>query len=330
MPKEIAHICIARKMAEKLPPKSLFHNPVKDHLLVYLYGSLATDSFYFYLAGPYKKEIKALSGRFHQPDQKGLKPILQFLTHYRNQNPQALAFAAGVGCHLITDSWFHPMVYYFSGIKGLHEGADARHRAFETAMDLYFRSLETTEKPISVDSVFSHITRSPQMISAFFNVLFQLTHQKTAKLIYAVIWHRVACWMFQNPTAYRLFRFLYHYRLGVPADYETLFYPTQKPVALPFFDHDIRYRHPVTGRLICQSIDFMVDRIVEQSITLLSILEGAILDHTDLSRCLDHENFPDIAPDISLSQFKYWLGQKDIHPLIYQGLNSSLYTRKQT
>ncbi|RLB91998.1 MAG: hypothetical protein DRH26_07135, partial [Deltaproteobacteria bacterium] len=157
MPKEITHWTLAATVANKLPKCSLFFDPIRSHPNLFLLGAITPDIPFYYLAGPKTALIQALSAPFHGTDGRALLPALTFLDNYPDQNPAALAFAAGVICHLLADTLFHPLVYYFAGMDGLHPGATARHRKFETAMDLYFLHLSQGRSPVSLARVIKNL-----------------------------------------------------------------------------------------------------------------------------------------------------------------------------
>ena len=139
MPKEITHFALARQLRYRLPQGSPFYEPVRTFPLLFRLGAIAPDIPFFYLAGPHKRKVQAISRHYHRTDGEALRPLLQFLDTHKS--PKALALAAGVVCHLVTDTVFHPMVFYFAGMDGVHPGATGRHRQFETAMDLHFHHL---------------------------------------------------------------------------------------------------------------------------------------------------------------------------------------------
>lgn len=319
MPKEIAHNHLARLLASRLPEKCLFHAPIQEHFHFFLYGAMVPDSFYFYIAGPKVAELQALSNRFHRSDEKSLEPLIVFLDHFQTKSPEALAFAAGICCHLIADSLFHPMVFYFCGMEGLHAQADARHRAFETAMDIHFWAL--AQREAKIQSIFRTVLESGSPLRHFLNILFDNKDpQIRSKLLYAVKSHQLACLFFKNQRLYSVIRFLHQYRLGISAEYETLFYPCSKPVRLPFFSNPVCFHHPVTGKLKCATIHELIEQSIEQSIELLMILEETLIKDDDLFKCMFHRHLPKIETNISKKDFRYWLQKKNIHPVIYKGL----------
>ena len=141
MPKEIAHFALARKTADALPKGLIFSNAVDRFFNLFVLGAVAPDIYFYYLAGPDKDRIQGLSKPFHRSDKKALLPVLSFLENREGQTGEdlpALALAAGVICHIMSDTRFHPLVYYYAGMDRIHKGATARHRQFETALDIWF------------------------------------------------------------------------------------------------------------------------------------------------------------------------------------------------
>ncbi|MFH2092452.1 MAG: zinc dependent phospholipase C family protein [Pseudomonadota bacterium] len=321
MPKEMTHISIARKVFDHLSEDSLFLGPIQKHFNLFLYGSIAPDTCYYYLLGPHALFIQNQSKKFHTTDSSSLVPVIDFLKHFPDKNPKALAFAAGICCHIITDTLFHPMVYYFSGIEGLHPGARTRHRLMETALDIFFWYQNRSDTPLFHDCVFSDLNRSETELICFLECLFSLEKRKwQTHLKRAFKSHHFSYNLFKNHTVYKIIKLFHRFKLGIPSRFETLFYPVSKPVELLFFNDLLHYHDPIKGTPITHKIEQLTQKTIQQVLSLLFIFQATRLQGQVLTDIMDHPDLPLIRPCLLKENFKYWYGQKDLQPVIYKDL----------
>ena len=322
MPKEIAHISLAKAVFHHLPETALFHGSIKNHFNLFLYGAVVPDAFYYYLVGPHSSFIQSQSKKFHTDDATSLIYVLDFLNRFPDKNSKTLAFAAGVCCHIITDTVFHPMVYYFCGMEGLHLGATARHRAFETALDLYFWHNNKDKEAVSLGPILNHLDLSKQQLIHYFELLLNLeTGQWQRYLHVALISHQYSHQLFQNIKIYKIINGLCQNRLGIHSKYESLFYPISKPQSLSFFNHNLYYRDPITNKLSVQSINDLTQKVIQQTTVLLSLLETSLISDHDVHQIIDQPSLPKIQPCLSKHYFKFWYNQTDLKKKLYKELN---------
>ncbi|MFH2057370.1 MAG: zinc dependent phospholipase C family protein [Pseudomonadota bacterium] len=321
MPKEIAHISLAQKVFRHLPENSLFLGSIKKHFNLFLYGSIAPDTCYYYLLGPHSSFIQNQSKKFHTTDTSSLLPVLNFLKHFPDNDPKAMAFAAGICCHIMTDTLFHPMIYYFSGMEDQHTDATTRHRLIETALDIHFWSLSKIDTSIFIDYIFNNLEIRGTELIHFFEYLFSLEKNKWERsLKYALKYHIFSYQLFKNHTLYRIIQFFHGYKFGIPSKYESLFYPSSNPVELSFFSGRIHYRNPIKGTPITTNIEALIQKTIKQVLILISILETALIYRQELSDVIHHPNLPKISPCLSKETFMFWNGQADIRRIIYKRL----------
>lgn len=323
MPKEITHISLAKDLETHLDPSSLFHGPVNANSNLFLYGAVAPDSCYYYLAGPHSRFIQNQSQKYHTADPSSLAPVLRLLNKSGPADSKALAFAAGLSCHLIADTIFHPIVYYFSGIEGLHPGADTRHRTFETALDLYFKNKIKLNNKISI----GHILKTPGMCQKdlinYFETMFSLESGRWRPcLSLAVKAHQISCFLFQNSLAARLCTDAPVTSAFFPEEHKALFYPKHSEVNHCFFDHTIQYQHPVTGRFFNCTITDLIKTARQQTLSLLAILEHTLLSGPNRSKShadiLEHPDLPTVQPCLPQKGFKFWYNQADLRKKLYK------------
>ncbi len=322
MPKEIAHLILAQKVSQQMPATSIFHGPVHRCFNLFQYGAVAPDTCFYYLFGPYASTVQKACQVFHSTDSSALQPVLGLLNHRPEPADDVLAFAAGLCCHILTDTVFHPMVYYFSGMDDLHEGATARHRLFETALDTCFASRHSAKKPVRLYPVVQSVEVSQDRLAWLLRkVLCPEPMLWERYLLRAIKYHQAAHWLFCNRIACRAVHFPAPTFMGLPPVYRNLFYPVPTPVFLPLFSHGIHFQDPETGKISSERISGMIDKVVSQTLLLLGRIEDGFLSDRDAGAFLADPGLPDIRPCLSprASDFKHWHGVSDLHTILYGG-----------
>ncbi len=319
MPKEIAHIHLAKDVFFHLPESSLFSKAIRTHFNLFLYGAIAPDTFYYYLFGPNPSFVLNLSHRIHAQNGSSLLPFLNFLNHFKKEEPGALAFLAGICCHIMTDTIFHPMVYYFCGMAGVHSNAEIRHITFETALDVYFWQIGKEKKMPDFDQIlYPHTIKKKRLID-YLEILFNLKHgSRKFHLSHALKCHKFACRCFQSISMYKVIKSLHQHGIKSLSKYEALFYPISKPVPLTFFDNIMHYKNPISGSNKTDTINDLSLRMRHQTLCILNLIENALLKNMDITSCLDHPDWPDIKPSFSKQEVLFWYEQKNIRKMIYK------------
>ncbi len=323
MPKEIAHLAMAQKAFGSLPKDALFYDPIQSHFNLFLYGSIVPDICFFYVIGPHASVVQKAGDIFHTSSPSSLYPVIEFLKRCPKNDPAALALAAGVCTHIIADTVFHPMIYYFAGLDNVHKGATARHRMLETAMDLHFCWSFPQETQISLPQAVSSLEISSDQVNDFLKKLFCKQNEPWAKYLpYALKAHHLACRLFLNYKLYRAIHILDRMDLGLPEKLKVLVYPFDGPVRFDFFDHPLDYRDPVSGELFCKDIKSLAEQAVENILLLLNIVEKLSGAWTEFERVISHENLPRIrpCPPLQEKKFKYWYGAENLRQIIYRSI----------
>lgn len=320
MPKEITHWTLAALLAEELPADSLFYEPIHSFPNLFFLGAIAPDIPFYYLAGPKTSLIQKLGAPLHGSDVRSLGPVLEMLDQNPGRQPAVLAFAAGVICHLLADTGFHPLVYYFSGKEGIHPGATARHRQFETALDLHFSFLY---KPlVSLARVVKNLEMPPKRLKDLLASLFQSPGEE-ASLGGALKFHMILQALFCSPLIYQVFGFLNRKTPWVPDRVMGLIYPC-KPCRMPdsllFFSQNLHYRDPVTGVGVSTRIQSLVEETFLAGKTILGLLSTALFQGDPAAGILDDPDLPLIRPDLPQEGFSFWQGKHHIEPDLYRGL----------
>lgn len=326
MPKEITHFALARELARALPGTSRFHGPVADFPNLFLLGNVAPDIFYFYLAGPDKDAVQKLGQPFHLPTALALGPVTDFLA--QDASSPALALGAGVVCHIVSDTVFHPLVYYYAGMDGIHPGATGRHRQFETAMDLHFWYLFSGETRL--DRVVKGVEIPKEKLIHLLAGLFRPSPLPAHRIWSALGWFKRIQALFGAKSVQTAVNWLDRSGYPLPPVLSGLVYPFGRPVRLPFFAGDIVYQDPCSGERVSTDLRSMAARAVESGIRVLDVLSRALpaggMDRPDAgpgvrNRVLSDPGLPQIRPDLPVRDAKTWHRRQDIMPLLYRGLN---------
>ncbi len=108
-------------------------------------------------------------------------PVLTFLEPIQSPDvdARALSLGAGIICHILADTVFHPLVYYHSGMSRVHPGATARHRRFETALDLYFLHLAGPGFRTCLGRILSQTEVTQENLLRHLGRLFSLENRET-------------------------------------------------------------------------------------------------------------------------------------------------------
>jgi hypothetical protein len=209
MPKEISHWYLADQVKSALPANSVFTEPVRTYENLFFLGAVAPDIPFYYLLGPKSSRILSAAEPFHRPDAGALTPVLSFFDRMGgvNADPGALSLGAGIICHILADTAFHPLVYYYSGQSRVHPGATARHREFETALDLYLLHQAGPGARISLKRTLSETEVARHRLMGYLADLFNLNEPGDQTCLeFAVRSHAFYQALFQKPSVYRFLK----------------------------------------------------------------------------------------------------------------------------
>ncbi|MCF8090915.1 MAG: zinc dependent phospholipase C family protein [Desulfotignum sp.] len=319
MPKEISHWYLAGLVRENLPEKSVFYKPLHTHENLFFLGAVAPDIPFYYLLGPKKNRIQAASDPFHSPDARALAPVLSFFDSmiFSQPDPAALSLGAGIICHILSDTAFHPLVYYYSGIFPEHPGATARHRQFETALDLYFQHLAGPGARTCLGSILENVEVSKSLLLKLLGKLFNLAgyHERTC-LGYAVRSQAFYQTLFRCTFLYRILHRMNQTRHRMSDSALSLIYPVKQGVALPFFYQKFQYQDPVTGRHCKASIPDLTRQVKRSGLCLLDMVSAKLAQQIPTGSLTGHPDLPEIRPGIPVCRF--WKRQDNLLTNLYQ------------
>lgn len=319
MPKEISHWYLADRVKSRLPEDSVFFDPVHACENLFFLGAVAPDIPFYYLAGPGSTRIRAAAKPFHRPDAGALIPVLSFFeqTRQTGMDARALSLGAGIICHLLADTAFHPLVYYYSGMSRVHPGATARHRQFETALDLYFLHQAGPKARTSLGQVLSQTEISRQKLLSYLCALFALEKPGIRTCLgYAVTSHAFYQALFQNRKVYRMLHRMNRrgYRLLDLA--LSLFYPDGRTGGLPFFDPMFQYLDPDTGKECKAGISDLVRDAETGALSVLARISEQVRRQRSLKGLVRDATLPRVRPGIACGRF--WREKPDLETELYR------------
>ncbi len=321
MPKEIAHFTMTRMTGEALgEDHAPFREAVEKYPALFVLGGVTPDINFYCMAGPGAKNIQALSAPFHRTDRQALVPVLKFLDRRLaggKKDLPAMALAAGAICHIMADTVFHPMVYYFAGMDGIHPGATARHRQFETAMDLYFWQDGRRDHWLGKRVACLEIPRSA--LTDLLADLFRAKSHRQARR--ALQWHTWIQYLFFAPWMKTIMAGFNRVGRPLPGKATGLAYPFSKGLALPFFAGDIAFFDPCTEEKNETRINAMAAEAVAGALAVMALAAEGMGGRQSLAAYLmAHPGLPKVRPGLPEEGFTLWKEEKNIMPRIYRGV----------
>ncbi len=319
MPKEIAHWYLADRVKSFLPEESVFFEPVHACENLFFLGAVAPDIPFYYLAGPGSARIRAAAEPFHRPDPGALIPVLSFFEQMQQfgKDARALSLGAGILCHLLADTVFHPLVYYYSGMPRVHPGATARHRQFETALDLYFLHQADIDTRTSLYRILGQTEVAPKTLINYLGKLFALEKPgDVTGLGYAVRSHAFYQALFRNAGVYRILSRLSKGRHRVLETALSLFYPDDQKENISFFDTGFQYRDPDTGRECRADIPGLVLKTETSALNLLARVSDQMGQNRSLICLAQDVTLPRVRPGMAAGRF--WREKTDLITDLYR------------
>ncbi len=319
MPKEISHWYLANRVKSNLPTDSVFFEPVHTCENLFFLGAVVPDMPFYYLLGPRAGRIQAAAEPFHGSDSQALTPVLFFLDRMRQTTVDAgaLSLGAGILCHILADTLFHPLVYYYSGMPRIHPGATARHRQFETALDLYFLHQTRTPARTRLGRILSETEVTRKKLLGYLGMLFGLDRPgDTTCLEYAVRSHVFYQALFQKKGVYRMLSGLNsggHRFLDVAL---SLFYPDDGKETSPFFHRLFQYQDPDTGQACRTRISDLARETETATLSVLTRVSDRMVQQRPLAGLAQDAALPRVRPGMAVGRF--WRGKNDLTTDLYQ------------
>lgn len=266
MPKEITHWAVAQKAADCAPGPDI-RRVIKDNMSLYLAGSVLVDSPYYAFIGGDKDLFAKAGARLHaMGEESPFAVVLRVPSVFTGKGAdQALAFAFGALTHIITDTVFHPMVYYLTGDYDDPDAAKRKkavtlHRLLETWMDVWFAKSWRLENggPLLRSTVAAY--RGAKNFTALASSLFFGREDMAAPARIAVASHAIIQASFKRRWIAQMAGFYGRMTRRDMGEFTALFYPQVTAEPPSFFSEPIRYKNPFTGEAFEESLADMEKR----------------------------------------------------------------------
>nr|MBC8361832.1 zinc dependent phospholipase C family protein [Candidatus Desulfatibia profunda] len=328
MPKEITHWHIAEKAFQHLNADSTLRRIISAHKYLYLSGAVVMDTPFYLLYGKGKSAMYNLANQIHDTPAHSLDFVKRTVSLSPQQTPPpVLAFLLGGLCHVYADANFHPLVYYFSG-TGTGETpeksrtAQSRHHTLETYLDLYY-----LDKGLFLPDVFyaSRIFKQVEMDKAGFVAVL--------KRFFSIRSESEFQYFKQALNMHMLLQHLFDWNLfkisllainclpGLNIDHwVSSFYPIKNPAPNTTFKNRLKYRHPVTGQDLHQSVPTIAQSVHQKILNGFKTIEGH-WNKSTLSSALDLLPGPNLYTGIEgfqKSEMKYFSTEMDVIELIFK------------
>lgn len=279
MPKELCHWLIARAAARTLDATVTAKTAAAVAACpeAFLVGAVAPDGP-FYVTGDAR--VVAIAGLLHgYGATDAYAPVQRAITSDDAVPAAAIAFAAGVLCHMAADTVFHPAVFYFTGFPthasvAVQRAYLFRHRAFETAMDLHLLAEQGQGIERRLDRLLVHVRARSEASDLFAAAA---RYYATSPREAATILERAGKTqrLFFSRTLRLLLRLRHLPHAGRNTDVSALFYADSSSWAARFTS-PCPYRDPVTGEHATFDLPGYFARAVARSVSLCESLERAL------------------------------------------------------
>lgn len=321
MPKELTHWHIAREALQRGVPAQV-GELIECNPPLYYIGAIAHDIAFYDFSKPSEVNIERVANQLHGVNgENTLVPLIEMMETALSQNNKntQLALLLGMLTHFVTDSIFHPMVYYMSGnyfAENPEERGKAvfRHRLLETAIDLWLENADPIEYPSDLIHLWRETGEAGR--EAFDLLVGYYAHLGNKSSNFKKSWrnYRYIQSAYSWSTPWRILAF--YRRLGHLSveKYEALFY--SQSLNLSFFDSRIDWLHPVTGTPYKMTLEELYKVCVEKVITLFEQLNTQSIEKWPLLlRELQPLSLDSGLPYVPVTQMKYFRAEPIEHRL---------------
>jgi hypothetical protein len=313
MPKEMTHWIIAGKALNRIDESGKIFKILSSGENLYYLGAVLPDTPAYLITGKDKKTVQALDREFHDPAGSSLAPAASLVQKYgESVPPEIMALLAGTITHIITDSVFHPFVFYYCG----HD--TQKHYRLETYIDLYFMSLYK-EKFKSFRKILKNVETDIETVSDFMSLYFD-RESSLKKNSYRKSLHQHA--LIQNAWFKPLLRKTsrgFNLIPGINLNQKLeLFYPSG--LKNKIFQDEYSYRDPVTGEKKRTTITDLAEEAIRRITIILQGLDE-ISNPEKISKYLLSIKGPNPLTGIEgikSDEMKFFSEIKDIDEVIFR------------
>lgn len=289
MPKEHCHWVLAEKIRKNLTSPFL-QKIIQENINLYYFGAVVLDSPFYRFWGKKNEKFQTLGQKLHG---YGKNNTLSFLSpiagHYGNYTEAPLwSCLLGMVTHVVVDSQFHPLIYYFCGSRfsdnpQTSNKAVYRHRLLETYLDFLYKQNFRLPREITVDSLYFNLEmENHEFITLVNQLYFPHNHVPLKEISKTINVHRIIQKSFYNKNIYNLVKTLNFFPFFKLDNFLVLFYFPEKKIPLHFQRKLLNYLHPVSGVKYEESILDIEKRILQKTHDFFSLIDQSIRsDHPE-------------------------------------------------
>ena len=249
---------------------------------LYDLGAVIPDTPFYHFLGRRRRDFLSAGWRLHGQDGEDTFAFLPVVSRFFDlkSNDSVWAFLLGALTHLVADSAFHPLVYYFSG-NPLHpdpeisRGAACRHRLIETFLDLHYMQRVSFDHKGKLAVVLENDDIDQIQFTALLSCLFFASYDYSPREIHKTLrLHKSVQSSFYKRSYAGVLKAVNLISLHSLDDITALFYPRKRDLPVPFFQDPIPYLHPVTGEECLESLYEIENRVIHRCQGIFSKLES--------------------------------------------------------
>lgn len=279
MPKEITHWAIATTARKNVHYKRI-KCVIDENYASFLAGAVAYDIPYYSSAKSSLILAKKADELHGVKSCKVWEPIINLLQNYSVDEDGdipdfLLSFILGCISHVIIDSHYHPLIYYFTGNcydKDIHKRNKAivEHRQFESHLDLYYLRKLNYTGPTSIKDIISQL-QGPMIAEVLSLLYFSNDVDKRIEMTQDCLNAYIKA---QGLLNNKIMKYLLKLMGIVSVEMRkrsALFYP--KAIYPPYyqlFENNSQYRHPTSGELIQASFDTIYNKCIADIVSSFS------------------------------------------------------------
>lgn len=263
MPKEITHWTICEKSIEAFNDLNRVQSILKSNTNLFFLGAVILDSPY-YARGIYKDQFRCLADLFHGSNgENTILPVVNLISKYEGKYFEGLlAFCLGIITHIVTDSEYHPFIYYYTGNyydinPQKRDLAVYYHRLLEAHLDIFYMKQLSKRKEYKLENFINEIEIPYNELERVMNHLFTFCHHriKSEEIMKVARNHSKFQKKYINLFFSKTIKIIDVILRGRISKYSSLFYPSINQTDVSFFCKEITYIHPVTSCIVTTSLD---------------------------------------------------------------------------
>jgi|GEM_PF-3858097 len=295
MPKEYTHIHIAKKVLGELENRNCTPPVIFNNTELFLLGSVLPDTPAYLNSGKHKDLMAQIDRDFHDSPDGRFHGLLNILENSTENPDEMIALSMGTLCHIIADSVFHPMVYYYSGTDEL-----SLHFKIETDLDLLFHRYGNF-KDMQLRRLIDFTRINYNTVYEFLAIYFQNRIELTTVMKKAFIRQMRLQKLFTKTKTSGFLKLLNRFlKLGME-EYFNLFYSRKITEILQ--ENYLKYKHPISGERMTDSIMELKNKSVEKTVQAILSL-GDLSDMDTLKVRAKEMVLPNLLTGLKKTQLK--------------------------